>query len=288
MPAPPAGTRRRDGHRDDTIAPVTRVAAVAVVAVLVVGFVSLLVLPGETDRYFSWRIGARMTSLTLGSGYLSGAYFFTRVALGRRWHEVQAGLLPIAAFTVLMEVATFLHWSAFFHGTFRFEFWLVVYSITPFLVPGLWLANRRADPGAADALDRMPARVRWLLAAWGTGMLVTAAFLYLAPATAADVWPWPLTPLTSRVLGAWFVWGTVGLALARDGRRSAARVPIEATVLGSVVTLVGVGRAWSEWDTGRPLTYLVLAAVVGLVLAGVAALRTLRDAPREDAVSATA
>jgi hypothetical protein len=259
--------------RDDEILPLTRVTAVAVVLVLAFGFISLLAFPGETDRHFAWTIGAHMTSMTLGSGYASGAYFFARVAVGRRWHTVHAGFLPIAAFTVLMELATFLHWSVFLHGTFRFHFWLVIYTITPFLVPAVWAINRRTDPGPA-ADDVMSRRLRLGLAAWGWGMLGMTAFLYLFPGTAADVWPWPLTPLTSRVLGAWFVWGTVGLVLARDGRWSAARIPLQATILGSVLTLVGVGRTWSEWDTGRALTYVVLAAlalvvvVMGLLLAG--------------------
>ncbi len=92
--------------RDDRILPVTRVVAVAVVAVLAFGFVSLLGFPGETGRHFSWRIGAQMTSMVLGSGYAAGAYFFARVAIGRRWHTVHTGFLPIGAFTVLMEAAT--------------------------------------------------------------------------------------------------------------------------------------------------------------------------------------
>jgi hypothetical protein len=269
MAAPSASTTtvRRTGGRTDEILPLTRVTAVGVVLVLAFGFISLLVFPGDTDRHFAWTIKARMTSMTLGSGYASGAYFFTRVAIGRRWHRVQAGFLPIAAFTVLMELATFLHWSVFLHGTFRFHFWLVIYSITPFLVPLVWLSNRRTDPVEAAPDDRMPSGVRVALAVWGTGMLAMTAFLYLAPGTAAQVWPWPLTPLTSRVLGAWFVWGTLGLALAHDGRWSAARIPIQATVLGSVLTLVGVARTWSEWDTGRPFTYIVLASLAIVILA---------------------
>jgi hypothetical protein len=272
-----AGSWVRAGEaRDDRILPVTRVTAVFVVVVLAFGFISLLAFPGETDRHFAWTIGAQMTSMLLGSGYAAGAYFFARVAVGRRWHEVHAGFLPIAAFTVLMELATFLHWSVFLHGTFRFHFWLVIYSITPLLVPGVWALNRGADPGPAAGADIMPRPVRAGLAVWGAGMLAMTGFLYLAPGAAADVWPWPLTPLTSRVLGAWFVWGGVGLVLARDGRWSAARIPVEATLVGSVLTLIGAARTWSEWNTGRALTYVVLAAL-GLVIAGMGAAHAQLD-----------
>src|SRR5207248_8536110 len=201
-------------ERDDAILPFTRVTAVAVVLVLAFGFISLLVFPGRTQEHFAWTIHAQMSSMLLGSGYAAGAYFFARVAIGRSWHAVHAGFLPIAAFTWLMELATFLHWDVFQHGTFRFHFWVAIYSITPVLVPAVWLVNRRRDPGPGVREGPMPARLRAGFAAWGTAMLAMAAFLYLAPSAAARVWPWPLTPLTSRVLGAWFVWGGVGLVLA--------------------------------------------------------------------------
>jgi hypothetical protein len=266
----------------DRILLFTRVVAVAVVLVLAFGFISLLGFPGETDRHFAWTIHTQMTSMALGSGYASGAYFFTWVALGRRWHEVHAGFLPIAAFTVLMELATILHWSVFLHGTFRFGFWLAIYSITPILVPLTWWINRPADPKYCAQSDRMPPRLRAGLAIWGGGMLAMTAFLYLAPGSAADVWPWPLTALTSRVLGAWFVWGTVGLVLARDGRWSGARVPIQATIAGSILTLIGVARTWSEWASGRTLTYIVLVALAAVVL-GMGGLHLAQDRRRATA-----
>jgi hypothetical protein len=285
MPADGArvGSSARTARGSDGVLPLTRVVAVGVVLVLVFGFVSLLVFPGETDRHFAWRIGAQMTSMALGSGYASGAYFFTRVAIGCRWHEVHAGFLPIAAFTVLMELATLLHWDVFLHGTFRFHFWLVIYSITPILVPAVWALNRRADPGRADGPDGMSRELRLGLACWGFGMLAMTGFLFLAPGAAADVWPWPLTPLTSRVLGAWFVWGTVGLVLAWDGRWSASRIPIQATVVGSLLTLTGVARTWSEWDTGRALTYVVLAALTASAV-GMGALHVVQDRRRHDSI----
>ena len=50
-------------------------------------------------------------------------------------------------------------------------------------------------------------------------MLAAAAVMLLAPDTAIDLWPWTLTPLVSRALGA-FTLGValVGLMVARENR----------------------------------------------------------------------
>jgi hypothetical protein len=252
---------------DDRVLPQTRVTAAAVVVVLVLGSTSLLVFPGRTADLFAWKIGAQMTSMALGAGYAAGAYFFLRVLFARHWHTVALGFLPITAFTWLMEIATLIHWHVFIHGRFPFRFWIVIYSITPVLVPLVWFLNRSEDPGVPSERDTaIPPLARLILLAWGCLLIGLSAFLYLAPATASDVWPWPLTPLTSRVLGAWFAWGSFGLLVARDGRWSSARVVTQAMVVGTVLTLVGVARTWDEFDTGRPLTYLFLAvSTLGLV-----------------------
>jgi hypothetical protein len=255
---------------DDRVLLVTRLTAAAVVVVLFFGFVTLLAFPDRTADLFAWKIKAQMTSMLLGSAYASGAYYFTRIVVARRWHSVAVGLLPIAGFAWLMEIATLIHWDVFIRNHWPFIFWIVVYSITPFLVPLVWILNRPRDPGTLDEVDaELPPRVRLVLGAWGGAMVGMAAFVYLAPQTAIAIWPWPLTPLTSRVLGAWFVWGTFGLLLSRDPRWSSARVVTEAMIVGAVLTLAGVGRTWEEFDTSRPFTYVFLASAgFGLLFFG--------------------
>jgi NADH:ubiquinone oxidoreductase subunit K len=88
-----------------------------------------------------------------------------------------------------------------------------------------------------------------------------AAFLYLAPKVAIDVWPWPLTSLTSRVIGAWFVLGMFGVVIARDSRWSSMRIVAEAIIVSMVLVLIGVARTWNEFHTGRVATYVFLAGI---------------------------
>ena len=47
----------------------------------------------------------------------------------------------------------------------------------------------------------LPAPVRRAARTFAVGALVVAAVFFLAPEAAISIWPWELTPLTSRVLG---------------------------------------------------------------------------------------
>jgi hypothetical protein len=54
-------------------------------------------------------------------------------------------------------------------------------------------------------------------------------------------------------------------------------------VVGSLLTLTGVARTWSEWDTGRALTYVVLAALTASAV-GMGALHVVQDRRRHDSI----
>ena len=103
-------------QRDDTIRFETRLLCWVVVAVLVPALVVLWGLPGNTEDFWAWPIAADMSQIFLGAGYGAGAYFFTRAALGRRWHDFAPGILSAAFFAAVMLVVTIIHWDKFNHG----------------------------------------------------------------------------------------------------------------------------------------------------------------------------
>jgi hypothetical protein len=241
------------------------VVAALVIVILVFATVVLFLLPAETDRRFAWTIQPTMTAMLMGAGYGSALYFFARVLVERRWHRVGLGFLPTTIFTWMMLGATFLHWDRFRHGSLPFLLWFWIYLLTPLLVPGVWVVNRRHDPGVPEDHDAaFPSWLRMAMAGVGFGMLALAGWMYLAPTSAAAVWPWTLTPLTCRAVAAFVALPAVAwLAIASDGRWSAARVVLGTVAIGLVLLLVAVGRAWDQFDHSDPLSYVYVSGLIG-------------------------
>jgi len=138
--------------RGDAVLPAMRIVALVVVAVLLPALVILWGLPGKTADLWAWTIKPDLTPIFMGAGYGAGAYFFIRVYLARRWHEVSVGVLSAAVFALLMLATTLIHYDKFNHGdaptlaAIAFYGWTSVYVVSPFLVGWLWLRNQRRDP----------------------------------------------------------------------------------------------------------------------------------------------
>ena len=228
--------------KDDRVLKATRVLGAVIVPFLLVAFSLLYLFPGDTAHWFAWSIKPRMTPLIMGAGYIAGAYFFLRVVTASHWHRVHLGFLPVTAFTIFMAIATFSHLDKFDKDHVAFWIWVVLYVVTPVLVPLTWLRNRATDPGTLEADDRyLPPRVRAAVGAVGAAQSAVAAVLLLSPSTMIDIWPWTLTPLTAQVLGGWFALpGVVAIMMALDGRWSAIRITLESQVLGIALILLGV------------------------------------------------
>ena len=260
--------------RDDRILPFTRVVAAAVIVVLVFAFIVLFVLPGQTDRRFAWTIHPSMTAMLMGAGYGSALYFFVRVLTERRWHRVGLGFLPITVFTWMMLGTTFLHWNRFRHGSFPFDLWLWVYLATPVVVPFVWLMNRSHDPGSLEVRDAMFApMIRRAMVATGAVLGAIAVWMYLDPEGTVAVWPWGLTTLTARAIAAFVALPAVAwLAIAADGRASAATAVLDTVAIGLVLLLVAVARSWHDFHHANVLTYVYFLGLVA-TLAAIATLR---------------
>lgn len=255
----------RQASRDDAVLPATRALSAFIVPFLVVAFVVLYGFPGDTDRLFAWTIAPPMTPMTLGAVYLGGAYFFVRAFRAREWKTVKAGFVAVGTFASLMGVATVVHWDRFNHDHVAFWLWAGLYFTTPVLVWGVWLANRRraSAPRPGDVV--LPAPARMVMGATGALAVTAGLFLFLLPSQAIDVWPWTITPLTSRVLGAIFMLGVAGLGVITDPRWSAARLMLQVQMLMLSLILAAAARAHADLDSSNVMTWLLLAGFAGAV-----------------------
>jgi hypothetical protein len=282
-------------NRDDVGSPIlreTRWLAIVITPFLVVAFAILYGFPTETARLFAWEIKPPMTAMMLGAAYAGGVWFFVRGALARRWDQVAAGFPAVAGFATILGLATFMHWDRFIHGNPAFVVWTVLYVTMPFLVFGSWWRQERADAGTRLAVSvRLPRVPRFLFAGVGVTMLAISAGLFVAPADLGAGWPWPLTPLTARVMSALFVLsGIVGVAVGLDGRWSSARILVEAQLVAIGLIVAAPVLHGDGIDTGSPIVWLFFGGLgaleVGLLGLYVTMERTRRTHPGTAGASA--
>lgn len=246
----------------------TRVLAAAIIPFLAIAAVILFSFPADTRRLFAWEIRPPMTAMMLGATYTGGVWFFARASRAGRWREVNVGFPAVGTFASVLGIATVLHWDRFIHDSLAFVLWTLLYLTTPFLVFGTWLRQRSRDRDPHEAEITLPKAVRFGFGALGVGMLVVAVALFLAPTNVGAAWPWPLTPLTGRVMSAMFALpGLVGVGLAIDPRWSVARVVVEAEVISIVLILLGAWRDQASIRFDAPSGWLFVGGLVAILLA---------------------
>jgi hypothetical protein len=255
--------------RNDRILPETRWVSAIIVPFLAVAFGILYLFPDHTKELFAWTIQPRMTPMMLGAAYLAGAYFFVRAATFTRWHWVKVGFLPVTTFATLMGIATIIHWDRFNHRHVSFFVWAILYFTTPFLVLIVWLRNRRTDSHVPDANDFLvPLPIRLSVGIVGVITLLISIFLFLQPALMISVWPWRLTPLTARVMGALFALTGAGeLSIALDVRWSAVRIALQSQIIGIAAIGLATVFSWSNFNQANPLTWVFIASILFLLVA---------------------
>ena len=175
--------------------------------------VELLVAAGDTDRFFSWTIEPPLTAAFLGAAYWAACLLLAWAARQREWPRARTALPPVVTIAVLLGVATLIHLDRFHHDLYG-RFWMVVYAIVvPLLAYLIWAQPKGS--GLEGAAGRPLAG--WLRAALGVqaaALVVFGVLLYAAPVALHSIWPWPLTPLTGRAIGAFLCGFGVAAAFA--------------------------------------------------------------------------
>ncbi len=238
--------------KTDEILPVTRIVAFLVIPFLWLAFLILNFFPAHTGELFAWAIKPNITSMYIGAGYLGGSWLFVNGVFGKRWHRIQGGFAPITAFTWVMMIDTFLHWDRFSHGRLGFYVWLILYIITPFLVPALWIYNRKTDDGGLEDSDlRIEPPVLLITRIFGTFVLLNALTGFFAPQYLINIWPWILSPLTARILAGWMALLGVGaFSMAADPRWSSWRAPLQSILIWHGLVLAAFVFSASDFKAG--------------------------------------
>jgi hypothetical protein len=257
---------------------------VAGVLVLLAG-VQLVVFTQRTATYFAWTIEPYLTAAFLGSAYWAAAAFEWSAARARTWADARIAVPAVFVFTTLTLVATLLHLDKFHLGSsfglgtqLVTWIWIAIYSIVPVLMLVLWWRQRSAPGADPPRTHPYPTWLRVLVGAQAVLLLVVGTGLYVVPARASSWWPWTLTPLTSRAVGAWMF--SLGVAAAHalwehDSKR--VRPAAIAYLFFAVLEGISLLRYADtlEWDSTAGVLYVLF--LVSSAVAGAATLWLSRD-----------
>jgi hypothetical protein len=270
------------------VLPLTRALFVLGVCLTAGTGFALYAFPDRTADYWAWTIAAEPSAASFGAGYLGAGVALTLGALTREWRRARVVVVLVFALTSLALVVTMLDFEPFAIGEGGLTeavawTWLVVYVALPPLALAAFVLQERA--GGAGEYDVAVPMLRWtqlllggaaaVVGVLGVGLLVDWGWL-------AERWPWPLTPLTARFIGAWLVTYAAGFLWCvlreRDWRRTRIAVPPAATT--TALLLVSFIWLHDRFDDGAstPL-YVALfgALLLAMVVAAVVEERRMRE-----------
>jgi hypothetical protein len=261
----------RSGAGD--VVPVVSLGLAILTAALAVVGLPVAVAPARTDRYFSWTIDVPLTAAFLGACYWTAAVFTLLAARERAWARMRAVMPGILVAGTLILAATLVHVDAFAMDTARGWIWVILYAGLP---PGMLLLlalQRRAAGGDPPVVRRIERWAAAALALAAAALLVIGVSLFAFPRTAGSWWPWPLTELTARMVGAWLAAiGVTLVAVLLEGdwtRVRAAMVYLAAVAAAHLATLARYPDA-VQWDEVAAWTYVAFyIALFALAVRGV-------------------
>lgn len=193
-----------------TTAGIRIILYVASFLVLSVGL-SLYFLSEQTDIYFSWTINPPLTAAFLGAGYLASFLIEFLAAREKVWANARIAVPGVLAFTILTSIITLIHLDKFHFDSPVFItlagtwVWLGIYISVPIALSILWVLQTRQPGTDPDREEDFPVLLRFTLSAQGLAMLIFGSAMLLIPETTILLWPWKLSILTSRAIGAWGV-----------------------------------------------------------------------------------
>jgi hypothetical protein len=171
----------------------------------------------RTDTWWSWTIEPPLTAATLGAFYWAAFVLIVAAARSPSWIQTRPAVYPIAGIALLLLIITLVHIDRFDLDSLFGVFWVVVYCVVPVLLAWALVDQLRAPGEDQRGSARLPGLLRRALIIEGVVMVAAGGLLLIAPGAADDVWPWALSPLTSRAIGSFlFGIGLVALIAARD------------------------------------------------------------------------
>jgi hypothetical protein len=161
--------------------------------------------------------------------------------------------------------------------------WLAIYAGVP-LAMGIILIRQARTPGDdPPAVAQLGWWVQAIIITQASLLIVVGTALLLVPTLVAPLWPWKLTALTGRAVGAWLI----GLSLTgvqalyeNDRTRFGPAGVVAFTWAFAQLAVVALFAGSIDWT--RPTSGLYVAFVVSVVAIGAAAIYANVRARRQE------
>lgn len=174
-----------------------------------VGALSLILFPAQTDSLFFWEIKPPINAALFGALYLGGAATVSWVSYRGVWEQARF-LVPILVTAgFFITLTTLLHLDRFTPGI-KLVYWFVVYVGAPLLALYIYVDHERRAANWSIQHPVTPA-ARRLAVITGAVVLFFGMVLLIWPDVALNVWPWKVSPLMIRIFASWFNAFGVGL-----------------------------------------------------------------------------
>ena len=238
----------------------------------------LFVFPLRTADWFAWTVNPPMTAVFLGAAYWSAAGLEVTGARSASWDSARLAVWPVFVFTTLTLGVTLLHLDRFHLSPDSGPLaqvatwaWLAIYAVVPVAMLVIsWIQIRalRSVPGSVTAgRPVLPPALRLLMVAIAGVLLIYGVALLAVPAYAAAWWPWTLSELTARAVGAWLVglgWSAAQGQLSGDLRtvRPVALTSVAFVVLQALALLRYGGVL--AWTSAQAIGYVAVLLAIGV------------------------
>jgi len=214
-----------------------------------------------------------LTAAFLGAAYWASGVMEWLAARERLWVRARIAVPSVLTFTLLTLVATLIHLARFhFDSSDPITLaatwvWLAIYvAVPPLMLYGLTRQWRTSTRDLARE-DPLPMAVRVFFGVFAVVLLIVGVAFFVAPEATVAVWPWTLTPLTGRAVGAWLIGlGLTSAQLTRENDTLRVRPAVISALTLAILEIVALVRYSSDVDWTRLQAWVYVVFIVGLLL----------------------
>jgi hypothetical protein len=242
---------------------------------IIAGFV-LYIFPGQTENYFAWTLALPLTAAFLGAGYWSSIFHAFTGTQARGWSQVRVSMPFALAATILLAVTTFLHLDKFHLNSPLFItraitwLWIIVYIVAPPILVIASITQNRLPGANVKGQNPLPAWIRIGFALLALIALLAGVGLFIAPEFMSTLWPWTITPLAARAIGAWVcAYGVACVSLVKENDVKFGAGTSTSFFAFCILQMIVVARFPAAIDWTRPLALgYMLFLVMGFIVSG--------------------